>query len=69
MWQSSKGIVHLALKIENIGKTFRRRTFKNLIYATKTPTYMNGGMKMFNTPVIKNSDEPTIILIYISEKI
>ena len=56
----------MTLKIENIGKNFRRRTLK--IYATKTPTHNSGDMKMFDTPVTKNSDEVTLVLIYIGEK-
>ena len=60
MWKSSKGIAHLTLKIENTGKNFRRRTLK--IQAIKIPTYSNGDMKMFDTPVTKNSDELTLVL-------
>lgn len=48
-WKCEKA--HLALKIENTGKNFRRRTLK--IQATKMPTCNNGDMKMFNTPVKK----------------
>ena len=56
----------MTLKIENIGKNFRRCTLK--IYPTKTPTHNSGDMKMFDTPVTKNSDEVTLVLIYIGEK-